>query len=123
MQTFIRAQAALIAGSIADFLMTWLLVDAFNCWYVGGNIAGNLVGAVAQFLLSKYWVFTAATQKSSMQLFKFILMWAGSILLSALGIYLLTSFLHLHYMLSKLLVSASLGVSYTYLVSKKIVFN
>ncbi len=123
MQTFIRTQAALIAGSIADFLVTWLLVDIFHYWYVGGNIAGNLVGAIAQFLLSKYWVFTTATQKTSMQLFKFILMWVGSILLSALGVYLLTNFVQLHYMLSKLLVSVSLGVSYTYLLSKKVVFN
>ena len=123
MQTFIKTQAALIAGSIADFLVTWLLVEVFNCWYVSGNAAGNIFGAAAQFALSKYWVFTKATQKPQSQLIKFMLMWAGNITLSAMGIYLFTNYIHLHYLLSKLIVSVLLGVSYTYLVSKKFVFS
>ncbi|MBL0358290.1 MAG: GtrA family protein [Chitinophagaceae bacterium] len=108
---------------MADFLLTWVLVYIFNYWYVGGNMAGNISGAAAQFLLSKYWVFTKTGQTPTRQLFKFTLMWMGNILLSALGVYLLTNYAHLHYMTSKLLVSASLGVSYTYLVSKRLVFN
>jgi putative flippase GtrA len=123
MQTFIKTQAALIAGSMADFLLTWLLVDVFNSWYVSSNAAGNIIGAVAQFLLSKYWVFTEARQKPPSQIYKFIVMWAGNILLSALGVYLLTNYTHLHYLLSKLLVSVLLGISYTYLLSKKFVFT
>ncbi len=123
MQTFIKTQAALIAGSIADFLLTWLLVDVFNCWYVSSNAAGNISGAVAQFLLSRYWVFIKATQKPTAQIYKFIVMWVGNILLSALGVYLLTNYAHQHYLFSKLLVSVLLGVSYTYWVSKKFVFT
>lgn len=123
MQTFIKTQAALIFGSIADFLLTWLLVDVFNYWYVSSNAAGNIIGAVIQFLLSRYWVFTAARQKPMAQIHKFIVMWVGNILLSALGIYVLTNYAHLHYLFSKLLVSVLLGVSYTYLLSKKFVFT
>jgi putative flippase GtrA len=122
MQTFIKTQAALIAGSMADFLLTWLLVDVFNCWYVSSNAAGNICGAVAQFLLSRYWVFTKARQKPPAQVYKFIVMWVGNIALSSLGVYLLTNFTDLHYLFSKLLVSVLLGVSYTYWVSKKFVF-
>ena len=123
MQLFIKTQAALVAGSLADFLLTWLLVDVFNCWYVSSNAAGNIAGAVVQFLLSKYFVFTDAGKKTTAQLFKFLLMWAGNILLSAMGVYLLSNFAHLHYLLSKLLVSVVMGVSYNYLLSKKFVFR
>lgn len=123
MQTFIKTQAALIAGSLADFLLTILLVEYFHCWYVAGNAAGNISGATAQFILSRYWVFTANTQqKIPVQVIKFVVMWAGNIALAAMGIYLLTHYFHLHYLLSKLIVSALLGLSYTYLVSKKFVF-
>ena len=122
MQIFFKTQAALIAGSMADFLLTWLLVDVFNGWYLSSNAAGNIIGAVAQFLLSKYWVFTKARQKPPAQIYKFIVMWVGNILLSAAGVYLLTNYAHLHYLFSKLLVSVLLGVSYTYWVSKKFVF-
>ena len=123
MQTFIKTQAALIAGSLADFLLTILLVEYFHCWYVVGNAAGNIAGAIAQFILSCYWVFTANTeQKIPEQVIKFVAMWLGNIALAAMGIYLLTRYFHLHYLLSKLIVSALLGLSYTYLVSKKFVF-
>jgi putative flippase GtrA len=124
MHTFIKAQAALIAGSLADFLVTILLVQVFQCWYVTGNTAGNITGALAQFILSRNWVFNTRKQKAPVpaQVIKFVLMWAGSIALSAAGIYLLTQHIHLHYLLSKLIVSTSLGISYTYLLSKKFVF-
>ena len=123
MQTFIKTQAALIAGSLADFLLTILLVEYFHCWYGACNAAGDIAGAVAQFMLSYYWVFTAEPeQKIPSQLITFLAMWLGNIALAALGIYLLTHYFHLHYLLSKLIVSALLGLSYTYLVSKKFVF-
>ena len=123
MHSFIKTQAALVAGSLADFLVTIVLVQFFNCWYVAGNAAGNLTGATVQFFLSKDWAFPCnSKQKISWLLIKFMLMWIGNIALSALGIYLLTHYINLHYLLSKLIVSALLGLTYTYLISKKFVF-
>lgn len=121
-QFFIKTQAALILGSLADFAVTFLLVDVFNCWYIAGNAAGNITGGMAQFILSSKWVFSNSTQTVPVQVFKFILMWIGNIVLFAIGVYMLTHFGQLHYLLSKLIVSVLLGVSYTCLVSKKIVF-
>jgi putative flippase GtrA len=123
MNTFIKAQAALIAGSLADFGLTILLVQVFQCWYVAGNAAGNITGAVAQFILCRNWAFNGTKQQVPAQVIKFILMWVGNILLSALGVYLLTKHGQLHYLFSKTIVSVLLGVSYTYFVSKKFVFT
>ena len=106
-----------------DFLVTFLLADVFNCWYVAANAAGNITGAIAQFILSRNWVFAAARQPVPAQLIKFVLMWVGNIVLSALFVYLITHYLQVHYLLSKLFVSVLLGISYTYLLSKKFVFT
>ena len=124
MYIFIKAQAVLIAGSLADFLVTILLVQVFQCWYITGNAAGNITGATAQFILSRNWIFNADRQKSTtwVQLIKFVVMWVGNIALSAFGVYLLTHNIHLHYLLSKLIVFPLLGVSYNYLVCKNFVF-
>ncbi|MFT3683273.1 MAG: GtrA family protein [Ferruginibacter sp.] len=123
MNDFIKTQAVLILGSFADFGITFLIAGIFNCWYVAATIAGNITGAVLQFYLSRNWVFSNSKKNTAgPQLFRFILMWAGNILLSALLTYLLTQNMQLHYLLSKLLVSVILGLSYTYYVSKKIVF-
>jgi putative flippase GtrA len=123
MYTFIKAQAVLIVGSLADFLTTILLVEVFHCWYVEGNATGNIAGAIAQFILSRNWAFKAVDGKVPKQLIRFVLMWVGNIALSATGVYLLTNYFDIHYLLSKLIISVLLGVSYTYLLSKKFVFS
>ena len=113
----------LVAGSLLDFLITYLLTDLLNCWYVIGNVAGNLTGCVVQYALSRNWVFAKNKQPVPAQAKKFIIMWAGNIALSALFVYLVTHYLKQHYLLSKLIVSVVLGMTYTYIISKKFVFT
>lgn len=122
MRTFIKAQSALIAGSAADFLFVFLLVSILNCWFVPANVAGNILGAAAQFIISRHWVFNASANSLPLQARKFVIMWAGDIALSALVVYLLTHHFHIHYLLSKLAGSVLLGPTYTYLVCKRFVF-
>jgi putative flippase GtrA len=122
MITFLKTQAASIIGSIADFLVTIVLVELFHCWYIAGNLAGNICGATMQFLLCRDWVFAGTEGKLSLQMIKFVGVWVGNLLLSGGGVYLLTHFGGLNYILSKLITSAILGVSYNYLLLKKFVF-
>jgi putative flippase GtrA len=46
----------------------------------------------------------------------------GNIILSAAGIYIFTEFMHIHYIISKLLSSIVLGLSYNYFMQKYFVF-
>ncbi len=123
MHTFIKTQVTLIPGSLGDFLTTILLVEVFHCWYIASNAAGNIAGALAQFILSRNWAFNAQAGKMQGQVIKFIIMWIGSIIISSLAIYLLTSYFNIHYLLCKLTVSILPGTSYTYFCSKKFVFT
>jgi putative flippase GtrA len=123
MITFLKVQAASICGSLVDFLVTIILVDIFHYWYLTGNVAGNICGAVIQFLISRDWAFRKAKNSILSQGLKFILVWIGNLLLSAGAVYFFTRFIGLNYLLSKLIVSAMLGLSYQYLLMKKFVFN
>ena len=123
MHTFIKTQAVLIVGSLADFLTTILLVEVFHCWVIAGNAAGNIAGATAQFILSRNWAFNAKNERMDGQVTRFILMWIGSIIISSVGIYLITNYFNIHYLFCKLIVSILVGSSYTYLCSKKFVFT
>jgi putative flippase GtrA len=123
MLTFLKAQAALIVGSVADFLLTILLAEVFHCWYIAATVSGNIAGAFAQFILSRNWAFRAENGSISRQSIRFILMWTGNIILSAAGVYLLTHHFHIYYLISKLIVSITLGLTYTYFLSKKFVFS
>lgn len=120
---FIKTQAALVAGSMADFGLTTLLVETAVCWYITANIAGNIAGAAVQFLLSRNWVFSQnSQQKVAAQLVRFLIMWVGNIALAAAGVFLLTQYFHVYYLFSKLIISVFLGTTYMYIMSKKFVF-
>jgi putative flippase GtrA len=122
MITYLKAQAALIAASLVDFFITILLKEVFHCWYISANMAGNVVGAIAQFILCRNWAFNAAGGKMNWQIVKFVLVWVGNILLSAAGVYLLTNYFAINYIISKLIISALLGLTYNYFLQKKFVF-
>lgn len=122
MFTFIKAQAASILGSIADFLIAIILVEIFHCWYIIGNLIGNVCGAIAQFILCRNWAFNADRSKTSSQVIKYILVWAGNLLFSAAGVYFFTHYLRINYIISKIIISVLLGVSYNYFLQKKFVF-
>jgi putative flippase GtrA len=122
MSDFIKVQLASILGSLVDYIVTILLTEVFACWYLAANLAGNIFGGTVQFLLCKNWVFKNASGKMHIQATKFVLVFAGNLLLSALGVYILTSFLRINYLISKTITSVILGVSYNYYMQKKFVF-
>jgi putative flippase GtrA len=120
--TYLKAQAASILGSLADFLTTLILVEVFHCWYLYGNLAGNIAGGIAQFILGRNWVFRAGEAKIPFQVVKYVLVWIGNLILSAAGVYFFTHFLQLNYFISKTITSVMLGLSYNYFLQKKFVF-
>jgi putative flippase GtrA len=122
MITFLKTQAVSIVGSFADFLATIVLVEVFHCWYVAGNMAGNICGAITQFVLCRDWVFGPGGNKLPFQILKFVIVWIANLGLSAGGVYLITHFAGINYIISKLVTSAVLGVSVNYLLLKKFVF-
>ncbi len=122
MLRFLKVQAASILGSLIDYLVTIIMVEIFHAWYVMANIFGNVCGGSLQFYLCRKWAFSNAPGKVKSQLAKFILVFAGNILLSAAGIYFFTHYLRLNYLVSKTVSSILLGVSYNYVLQKKFVF-
>jgi putative flippase GtrA len=123
MITFIKVQAASILGSMADYLTTIILVEIFHCWYLYANLAGNICGGSLQFILTRNWAFKADKDNTGPQVIKFIVFFAGNILLSAAGIFFFTHYLRINYIISKTITSVLLGVSYNYFILKKFVFS
>jgi putative flippase GtrA len=122
MISFLKLQAASIAGSIVDYLMTIVLVAWFHWGYVVASLLGNILGATTLFFLCRNWIFRMGRGNVQVQILRFVLVFAGNMLLASIGIFLLTHFMHLYYVLSKTIVSVFLGVSYNYIMKKKFVF-
>jgi putative flippase GtrA len=126
MLTFLKAQLAAIAGSAVDFLIYALMVQLTGNSPAMVSLAtaeGAVSGGVINFLIARKWVFNEGQHTARVQAARYILVWAGSILLNSLGMYLVTYFTTLNYMVARILVSVLVGVVYNYFLQKRFVFK
>ena len=123
MFTFLKAQAASLTATLVDFLTTIILVEIFHCWYLLGSVIGTIVGGITHFSLSRIWVFSAREGKIQNQAVKYMLVWIVYLLLTNSGVYVLTHYGNLNYILSKASVALLMSVCYNYVLHKKFVFK
>ncbi|SES20977.1 GtrA family protein [Pedobacter rhizosphaerae] len=123
MFTYLKAQASSISASMLDFLITIIGARFFGWWYLAASIAGTVSGGILNFYINRTWVFGATSKNIKWQAVKYIMVWLGNLLLVTLGVYILTHFFHLNYVLSKVLVSLVLGTTYNYIMQKQFIFT
>ncbi len=123
MLRFFKAQASSLIASAADFLVTLAAVKLFTLWYLAASITGTIIGGMINFYINRNWVFNANTKALKWQVLKYILVWIGNLALVTSGVYLLTHFYHLNYLLSKVLVSLIVGTCYNYIMQKQFIFS
>lgn len=122
MATFVKAQVASLSASIIDFLTTLVCTQVFHFWYVLGSVTGTTAGGIVNFIMGRNWVFDARESNIKLQIIKYILVWAGNLALTTAGVYLVTHYLHINYILSKIIISCTVGTGYNFLMQKKFVF-
>lgn len=121
--TFFKAQAASFTATAVDFSMTVILKEWFNCWYLLASILGTVSGGMVNFSMSRRWVFSARDKKMQNQAVKYVIVWAGNLLLVSAGVFLLTHYGSLSYLVSKIAVSLIVGFFYNYRLQKRFVFK
>ena len=144
MHSFLKAQASSLTASAADFSTTFLLlnfVDFFKVYYVTASVIGVIVGGITNFLVNRNWTFETGSAQPlaaasgrevilpdgknhlSVQATRYLLVWLGNLALNAAGIYLLTHYMSVSPMISKIFVSLLVGFTYNYLLQKRFVFS
>lgn len=120
---FVGAQFAAVAGTAVDFATMWFLKEILGFWYVTATAIGAFSGAVTNFLLGRFWVFTATESRMREQAFKYALVAAGSLLLNTIGVYIVTEFTGIHYFYSRIIVAVVIAVTYNFFLQKNFVFR
>jgi putative flippase GtrA len=123
MKTFARAQIASLVASLVDFWITIILKEWMGFWYVSASAMGTIAGGITNFSMGRKWVFKSFNRQAEIQLLRYILVWMGYLLLTTSGVYLLTHYTPMTYVISKLIVSLFMAVSYNYPLQKKFVFS
>lgn len=123
MVTFVKAQAASLTATLVDFSVFLILTEVFNCWYLAASITGTISGGITNFMLGRMWVFNARNGGIPKQAVKYILVWAGNLLLVSAGVFIVKEYVGLTPLLSKIIVSLIVGFTYNYFLQKRFVFK
>jgi putative flippase GtrA len=89
-----------------DYGFYFLLSYIFGVQYLIAAIAGFIAGTSTNYLISKYMVFQGEPQSRSVEVFLVFLISGIGLLWLELGLYLLTDIYGMHYLLSKLVMTA-----------------
>ena len=124
---FGKAQVSAMMGGVVDYLIMIFFTEVFHVHYTISIAIGGVVGAVVNFTLNKTWSFRSRDlqYKSStkVQLIKFILVVLNSIVMKSSGTYLVTTFLHLDYKISRIVVDLFVSIVFNYSLQKYWVFK
>ena len=124
MLTLLRLQLTSIIATLSDFLITIIFTEIVGIHYIVSTIAGSVSGGIVNFLLNRKWVFNiSGSHKIVNQIMRYVLIWTGSIVLNTVGVFLVTEYLNVKYVFSKILVSLIVGVSFNQYLQKQFVFK
>lgn len=123
MITFLKANMSSVLASGCDFVVTVVLVQWGGMEAVWAAASGTVTGGVINFIVNRQWVFGGQHTKALRQAGRYLLVWAGNLLLNTGGVYLLASYGGIHYAVSKVVTSLLVAFLYNYPMQKNFVFS
>lgn len=120
---FLRAQLSAFVGGLSDFAIYTFCYKILLISAPFANAISGSFGAIVNFTVNRYWAFNNTRDSVTQQLWKFILVVIGSILLKSTGIYFLVNVWGGHYLLSKVIVELIVSLGFNFLLQKYWVFR
>ena len=121
--TFLKYNTVALIATLVDFTVLILFTDVFNFWYIFSAFWGAVSGGVVAFILGRNWAFVKKEDDLSIQAKKYIGVWVFSILFNVLGLYILVEFVELQYIISKIIVTITVGIGFNFLMQKYYIFR
>lgn len=124
---FLKAQISAMIGGVTDYFIMVFFTQVFHVHYTISIAIGGVIGAVVNFSINKTWTFMSKRfpYKNSfrVQMFKFIIVVINSIILKSSGTYLITTFLHFDYRISRIIIDLIVSIAFNYNLQKYWVFK
>jgi putative flippase GtrA len=112
-----------LLASLIDFLVTLFLVQMAGAGYLIGGACGTISGGIANFLISRTWVFNGGEKKWTPQLVRFLLVWTGNFVLNISGLFVLVNYGGINYLVAKISTAVIVAIFYNYILQKRFVFK
>lgn len=123
MSTWVRAQASAAVASAVDLLSTVFFVAIAGVYAPMAGALGSLFGGALNFTLNRNWAFAARARTWQQQMQRYLLVWAGHVLLSYGLLWFGNEMLAAHYLPVKLSVMLLLALGYNYPLHRHYVFR
>ena len=120
---FCKAQLSAQVATVVDCAVTLFLAEVCGLWYVYATFLGALSGGIVNCALNYRWVFDAVGLKKKNVVYKYFMVWAGSILLNTAGTYLLAEASGQYFIYAKLAVSISVALLWNYQLQRLFVYR
>jgi putative flippase GtrA len=121
--TFSRSLLTSLLTTALDFGALIGLTELAGVNYVLATWIGTIVGALSNFAINKLWAFYARGMPVMPAIARFVLVQAVASGLHTVGVWLLTRFAGLAYPVSKLVVAATVYLSWNYPLNRWFVFR
>lgn len=123
LKEFLKAQLSAFVGGLFDFGIYTICYSFFGILAVFSNAISGALGAVVNFTINRIWSFKSTDQPIGKQLWKFILVVIGSILLKSTGIHYLVDIQSSNFLLGKIIVEIIVSLGFNFTLQKYWVFR
>jgi len=120
--TFPRSVVTSIFTTSLDFALLTTLVELAHVNYVLATFLGTVLGASSNFLINRSWAFRAKHGHAGHQALRYLLVQLGSAALHTSGVWLLTSFGGIRYLISKVVIAIAAYLVWNYPMNRHFVF-
>lgn len=122
-QIFLKAQISAFVGGAFDFGIYSFCYKVLEIAAPFSNAISGSLGAVINFTINRYWSFNSTETPLGKQLWKFVLVVMGSIVLKSSGIFVLVDLYELNYLVGKLIVEIIVSLGFNFTLQKHWVFK
>jgi len=124
--SFLRYNASALTASAVDFGLTIFCREILGIHYLVSVFIGALCGGIIAFTLGRNWTYLSKEAKPQVQGVKYLVIWAGSILLNTFGVYFLAEIIGLgeeNYIYWKVITATFVGAFYNFPMQRYFVFK
>lgn len=121
--TFVRSLIVSGLATVSDYALSLTMYHFLSFKEVLSTTIGSCLGAFVSFFMNRMWAFKSRDGKLSTQAVKYFIALGLSVLLNAVGVYILTISTDLPFFVERIIVTVLVGVLVNYQMFKHFVFK
>jgi putative flippase GtrA len=121
--SFGRHQVGAIVATGIDFGTMSILISGLGFFAPLATAIGAAVGGLSNFVLGRYWIFSAKDGHAGEQAWRYVLVSAVSLGLNAGGEYILHDRLGIQYLLARVIIASAVSVGWNFPIQRAFVYR